>query len=133
MRYVALAAVLASLTVCVALELMSRQKIEQRHAIIEQKRRELQPLADIAAEVQAYQQKKEALQRRIDIINHLKQSQRGPVAAMHILMGLDPSPIDSIAIGDTSITINSHGKISTDAEIVDKRAANGRFMLKVKI
>src|SRR2546428_492567 len=73
------------------------------------------------------------LLRRIDIINHLKQSQRGPVPAMHILMGLDPSPIDSIAIDDTSITINSHGEISTDAEIVDKRAANGRFVLKVKI
>ena len=133
MRYVILAAVLASVTVCVALELMSRQKIEQRRAIIEQKQKELQPLANIAAEVQAYEQKKGALQRRIDIINQLKQSQRGPVAAIHILNALDPSPIDSVAIDDASITINSHAEIKTDAEIVEKRAANGRFTFKVKI
>jgi Tfp pilus assembly protein PilN len=133
MRYVVLAAVLASVTVCVALELMSRQKIEQRRAIIEQKQKELQPLANIAAELQAYEQKKGALQRRIDIINQLKQNQRGPVAAIHFLNALDPSPIDSVAIDDTSITINSHAEIKTDAEIVEKRAANGRFTFKVKI
>ena len=45
MRFVALAAAVASLTLCPGLELTSRQKIEQRNALVEQKRRELQPMA----------------------------------------------------------------------------------------
>jgi hypothetical protein len=45
MRFVALAAAVASLTLCLGLELTSRQKIEQRNALVEQKRRELQPMA----------------------------------------------------------------------------------------
>jgi len=53
-RYVALAAIIASLTLCLGLELISRRKIEQRKAIIEEKKRELQPMAKIAAEVEAY-------------------------------------------------------------------------------
>ena len=133
MRYVALAAIVASLTLCLGLELISRRKIDQRNAIIEQKRRELQPRAKMAAEVQGYQNTKEALQRRIDIINQLKMHQKSPAGAMKILAGVDPSTIDSIAIDEKTITINSRAEIKTNAAVLEKRSAPGRYLLKVKI
>jgi Tfp pilus assembly protein PilN len=133
MRYVALAAIVASLTLCLGFELLSRRKIDERNAIIEQKKRELQPMAAMAAEVDRYKVTKDDLQRRIDIINQLKQSQKGPSNAMKVLSGVDPSVIDSIAIDDKTITINSHAQIKTDAEVVERRSATGRYMLKVKI
>ena len=133
MRYVALGAIVASLTLCLGLELLSQRKITERNAEIQQKRRELEPMAPIAAEVQRYQVAKDALQRRIDIINQLKQNQKAPSKAMKILSRIDPSAIDSIAIDDQTITINSHAEIKTDAEVVERRSASGRYMLKVKI
>src|SRR6266849_2908285 len=110
MRYVALAAIVASLTLCLSLELIAKAKIDQRNAIIEQKRRELQPMA---AAVEAYSKTKDELQRRIDLINQLKQSQLGPVRAMQILTELDTSSVDSIAIYRDSMTINARGEVCT--------------------
>ena len=133
MRYVALTAIIASLTLCLGLELVSKRKIEQRNIEVQQKKRELQPLAAIAAEVHRYQVTKDDLQRRIDIINQLKQAQTGPLKAMKIISRLDPSKIDSIAIDGKTITINSRAEIKTDAEVVERRSATGRYMLKVKI
>lgn len=133
MRYVALAAIIASLTLCLGLELLSQRKIGERNAEIQQKRRELQPMSAVAAEVQRYTIKKDDLQRHIDVINQLKQSQKGPSNAMKILSAIDPSAIDSIAIDDKTITINSHAEIQTDAPVVEKRSAAGRYMLRVKI
>jgi Tfp pilus assembly protein PilN len=133
MRYVALAAIVASLTLCLGLELLSQRKIDERNAIIEQRKRALQPLSKLAAEVQSYQVTKDVVQLRIDIINQLKQNQKGPSNAMKILASVDPSVIDSVAIDEKTITINSHSEIKTDAEIVERRSADGRYMLKVKI
>ncbi|HYS56101.1 MAG TPA: hypothetical protein VER58_20270 [Thermoanaerobaculia bacterium] len=113
MRYVALAAIVASLTLCLSLELIAKAKIDQRNAIIEQKRRELQPVAAMAAAVEAYSKTKDELQRRIDLINQLKQSQLGPVRAMQILTELDTSSVDSIAIDRDSMTINARGEVCT--------------------
>jgi Tfp pilus assembly protein PilN len=133
MRYVAIAGLVASLTACLTLELLAQRTIRERNAQVAQRRRDLQPVAAIAAEVERYQVTKDALQRRIDIINQLKQSQKGPSGALKILAGLDPSAIDSVAIDDKTITINSHTEIKTDAPVVDRRSAAGRFMLRVKI
>src|SRR5437764_4195145 len=133
MRYVALVAIIASLTICLGLELISRRKIEERNALIEQKKRELQPMAAMVAEVEAYQRSKDALQRRIDIINQLKMAQKGPVGALKILATIDPSTIDSVAIDDKTITINSRAEIVTGAEVIEKHSAAGRYTVKLKI
>lgn len=133
MRYVALGAIVASLTLCLGLELLSQRKIAQRNAEIQLKQRELQPMAAMVAEVERYQVAKDDLQRRIDVINQLKQNQKGPSKAMKILSSVDPSAIDSVAIDGKTITINSHAEIQTDAEVVERRSAAGRYMLKVKI
>jgi Tfp pilus assembly protein PilN len=133
MRYVALAAIVASLTLCLGLELLSQRKIDQRNTEIRQKRRELQPMAAIAAEVERYTVTKDDLQRRIDMINQLKQNQKGPSSAMKILSGVDPSVIDSIAIDEKTITINSHAEIKTDVPVVERRSAAGRYMIRLKI
>jgi len=52
---------------------------------------------------------------------------------MKILAGVDPSAIDSIAIDEKTITINSHDQIKTNAVVLERRSASGRFMIKVKI
>ena len=90
-------------------------------------------LHKIAAEVERYTVAKDDLQRRIDMINQLKQNQKGPSGAMKVLSGVDPFLIDSVAIDDKTITINSHAEIKTDAEVVERRSTAGRYMLKVKI
>ena len=112
MRYVALAAIVASLTLCLSLELIAKAKIDQRKTIIEQKRRELQPIAAMAAEVEAYSKTKDELQRRIDLINQLKQHQAGPLRAWRKLTEMDTSSIDSIAIDRDTMTINAHGQVT---------------------
>jgi Tfp pilus assembly protein PilN len=106
MRYVVLAAAFVSLTVCLFLQLTTRSRIRARNAEIVQKRRELQPLASLAAEVQEYRNKKDELQRRIDLINLLKMHQAGPSAAMKKVLALDPSGIESIAIDGENLIIN---------------------------
>lgn len=133
MRYVALGAIIASLTICLAFELAARRKIDERNAILEQRKREVQPLSAMVAEVERYQKAKDDLQRHIDMINQLKQGQKGPRDAMAIVERLDPSTIDSIAIDGGTMTINSRAEIKTDAEVLDRRSANGHFVLKVKI
>jgi soluble cytochrome b562 len=75
MRYVVLAAAFVSLTICLLLEVSTRNRIQDRNADIERKRRELQSRASIAAEVQDFQNGKDELQRRIDLINQLKMPQ----------------------------------------------------------
>jgi Tfp pilus assembly protein PilN len=106
MRYVVLAAAFVSLTVCLFLQLTTRGRIQERNAEVAQKRRELQPLASYAAEVQEYQNKKDELQRRIGLINQLKMHQTGPSAAMKKVLALDTSGIESIAIDGENLTIN---------------------------
>src|SRR5689334_20187367 len=111
MRYVALVAILTSLTVCFGLEMIALQTLREKQKIIDAKRRELEPLQPMWAEVQSYQTKKDALQKRIDMINELKLAQQGPAGALKILAAMDLSNADSIAIDAHTITINSHAEV----------------------
>jgi Tfp pilus assembly protein PilN len=115
MRYVALLAIVAALTVCLGLELLSKKKLEQRNAEIAEKQRELKPLAGYVAEVEAFSKKKDDLQRRIDWINQLKQRQSGPRDALHAL-----GAMDSVATERDTITIN-------------RRSAEGRVTSRVRL
>jgi Tfp pilus assembly protein PilN len=120
MRYVALLAIVAALTVCLGLELLSKKKLEQRNAEIAEKQRELKPLAGYVAEVEAFSKKKDDLQRRIDWINQLKQRQSGPRDALHALGAMDTATIESVATERDTITIN-------------RRSAEGRVTSRVRL
>jgi type IV pilus assembly protein PilN len=62
--------------------LMTKRTLAQRQETRAQRQVEADKLDAIIKEVEAYQKRKESLQQRIDLINQLKQNQKGPVRIM---------------------------------------------------
>ena len=60
----------------------NKRELASRQQIAEQRTVEAQKLESIIKEVEAYQKRKDNLQQRIDLINQLKQNQKGPVRIM---------------------------------------------------
>ena len=60
---------------------MQRQ-LDERKEVVKQKTDEAKKLEAIIKEVEDYQKRKDSLQQRIDLINQLKQNQKGPVRIM---------------------------------------------------
>lgn len=56
--------------------------LEEREEVVARRAAEAQKLEAIIKEVEGYQRQKESLQQRIDLINQLKQNQKGPVRIM---------------------------------------------------
>lgn len=59
-----------------------KRELAQRKETIAQREVEAQKLEAIIKEVEDYQKRKDSLQQRIDLINQLKQNQKGPVRIM---------------------------------------------------
>jgi type IV pilus assembly protein PilN len=59
-----------------------KRELTQRQEVAEQRTSEAQKLEGIIKEVEDYQKRKDSLQQRIDLINQLKQNQKGPVRIM---------------------------------------------------
>lgn len=57
-------------------------KLKDRQEQVVSKQAEAQKLEAIIKDVEAYQKRKDNLQKRIDLINQLKQNQKGPVRVM---------------------------------------------------
>jgi len=62
--------------------LWEKRELKKRQDIVAEKTAEAQKLESIIKEVEDYQKRKENLQQRIDLINQLKQNQKGPVRIM---------------------------------------------------
>jgi type IV pilus assembly protein PilN len=62
--------------------LYEKRELAQRRETISQREAEAQKLEEIIKEVENYQKRKDSLQQRIDLINQLKQNQKGPVRIM---------------------------------------------------
>jgi type IV pilus assembly protein PilN len=62
--------------------LLLNQKIKQRDRDIAAAQKEVDELAQVIKEVEAYKAQKAELERKIDVINTLKDNQRGPVQIM---------------------------------------------------
>jgi type IV pilus assembly protein PilN len=60
----------------------NKRELAAQQAIAEQRTAEAQKLESIIKEVEQYQKRKDSLQQRIDLINQLKQNQKGPVRIM---------------------------------------------------
>ena len=58
------------------------QKLKDREATVTARRSEADRLESIIKDVANYQKRKDSLQKRIDLINQLKQNQKGPVHLM---------------------------------------------------
>lgn len=61
---------------------MTKRTLAERQETREARQQEADKLAPIIKEVEDFQKRKESLQQRIDLINQLKQNQKGPVRIM---------------------------------------------------
>lgn len=61
---------------------INKRALDEKKDIASERRIEAQKLEAIIKEVEDYQKRKDSLQRRIDLINKLKQNQKGPVRIM---------------------------------------------------
>ena len=59
-----------------------KRELKKRQDVVAEKTAEAQKLESIIKEVDDYQKRKDNLQQRIDLINQLKQNQKGPVRIM---------------------------------------------------
>ncbi len=106
-KWLLVIAVTLSLLFCVWRDYEGQRKLAATRAEIARTKTELQPFQQIADEVSAYEKQKDALQKRIDIINQLKQNQKGAANAVAKLANVDGSSIDSIAVaGGNDLVIN---------------------------
>jgi len=61
---------------------IENRKLADRQETVRVRTAEAQKLESVIKEVEAYQRQKDNLQKRIDLINQLKQNQKGPVRIM---------------------------------------------------
>ena len=96
-----------SLLFCAWGEFEAQRTLRQMHADIAAAEAELRTNKAMDAEVQAYQRQKDALQKRIDAINHMKQQQKGPAGALAKLADIDAADVESVAVvGGNELVIN---------------------------
>ena len=134
-------ALLISLVGVILYDFAQQRKCAEVRALIKTREAELRPLAAYDREVEQYRVEKDELQRRIDVINHLKQNQ---ITASQVVATIasveDARLIDSVSVtGPQTLVINGHA--SSDSEIddlaqrlgaIEKRVAADRtFVLRV--
>ena len=90
---------------------INKRTLANREETRAQRQVEAQKLESIIAEVEAFQKRKDSLQNRIDLINQLKQNQRGPVRIMDRISQDLPDLVwlDRMAVAGNRITINGRG------------------------
>lgn len=89
----------------------NKRELSQRQEIVAQRTAEAQKLEAIIKEVDDYQKRKDSLQQRIDLINQLKQNQKGPVRVMDQISRNLPDLVwlDNMTINAGRITIDGRG------------------------
>jgi Tfp pilus assembly protein PilN len=86
-------------------------KLAEKKGLVASKTVEAQKLEKIIKQVEGYQKQKESLQKRIDVINQLKQNQKGPVRLMDRVSQDLPDLVwlDKMSIGGGVVTIDGRG------------------------
>jgi Tfp pilus assembly protein PilN len=90
---------------------LESRKLAERQETVAQKQGEAQRLDKIIKEVEDYQKQKDSLQKRIDLINQLKQNQRGPVRLMDRISQDLPDLVwlDKMTVSGAVVTIDGRG------------------------
>ena len=88
-----------------------KRELKSREAVVAERTVEAQKLEGIIKEVEEYQQRKDSLQQRIDLINQLKQNQKGPVRIMDQISRDLPDLVwlDTMDINAGRITLAGRG------------------------
>ncbi len=90
---------------------IEKQKLSAKRDQVASKQVEAQRLEAIIKEVEGYQKQKDSLQRRIDLINQLKQNQKGPVKLMDRLSQDLPDLVwlDKLTMSGGLISLSGRG------------------------
>lgn len=91
--------------------LLEKRNLSERRDTVASKTTEAQRLDAIIKEVEEFQKRKDSLQRRIDLINQLKQNQKGPVRIMDRISQDLPDLVwlDKMSLSGGSITLTGRG------------------------
>lgn len=87
------------------------RKLNERKETVASKKADAEKLEAIIHDVEEYQKRKDNLQKRIDLINQLKQNQRGPVRIMDQVSRDLPDLVwlDKMNINNGSISVQGRG------------------------
>lgn len=90
---------------------LQKRTLSERQDTVANKSVEAQRLESIIKEVEEYQKRKDSLQKRIDLINNLKQSQKGPVRIMDQISKDLPDLVwlDKLSMSGGLISIEGRG------------------------
>jgi type IV pilus assembly protein PilN len=106
-----IALVVVGLLAAGAYWLFNKRELNQRKEVAAQREAEADKLEAIIKEVDDYQKRKDSLQQRIDLINQLKQNQKGPVRIMDQISRDLPDLVwlDSLNIANGRVTLAGRG------------------------
>jgi type IV pilus assembly protein PilN len=90
---------------------VQKRTLANKKEMVEVRKAEAQKLEAIIAEVEAFQKRKDNLQSRIDLINQLKQNQKGPVRIMDRISQDLPDLVwlDNMTVDGGRITVRGRG------------------------
>lgn len=90
---------------------LQKVELDERKETVAQRAEEARKLEGIIKEVEDYQKRKDSLQQRIDLINQLKQNQKGPVRIMDQISRDLPDLVwlDRMEIDKGRITLTGRG------------------------
>jgi type IV pilus assembly protein PilN len=90
---------------------LQKRTLANKKEMVEIRKAEAQKLEAIIAEVEAFQKRKDNLQSRIDLINQLKQNQKGPVRIMDRISQDLPDLVwlDNLSVEGGKITVKGRG------------------------
>ena len=90
---------------------LENRKLADRQEAVARNQEEAKRLEQIIKEVADYQKQKESLQQRIDLINQLKQNQKGPVRLMDRISQDLPDLVwlDKMTVNGGLVTIDGRG------------------------
>lgn len=91
--------------------LLQKRALANRQETVAARQSEAAKLEAIIKDVEAYQKRKDSLQNRIDLINQLKQNQRGPVRILDKISQDLPDLVwlETMSIDGGRITLNGRG------------------------
>jgi Tfp pilus assembly protein PilN len=91
--------------------LLEKRNLSERRDTVAAKTTEAQRLDAIIKEVEEFQKRKDSLQKRIDLINLLKQNQKGPVRIMDKISQDLPDLVwlDKMTMSGGAITLSGRG------------------------
>jgi len=91
--------------------LLEKRKLSDRQATVAARQTDADRLETIIRDVEQYQKRKDSLQKRIDLINQLKENQKGPVRIMDQLSRDLPDLVwlDRMSITSGAVTLAGRG------------------------